>query len=274
MVNPAQPVARGAAGLAPRGISRHVVRFVRVSGTVYAIKELPQQVAEREYRLLNELGKREVPVVRARSIISERTTDDGEPLDAALVTKHLRYSLPYRACSPASTGLATSCSMHSCAAARATCISLASPGKTARCRTRCSDVSGCVRGVSSSTPKLASCTNGTLRRPTRARPRHRGSSNIVLGELLRPRGRVPARRQCRSYRRRRQCDLALRIVVDGTHSHRVRRSQRVVAYRTSLATLNDLGYDVGELQLIDEPGGSRLKLQTRVYQRPAITSAD
>ena len=81
----------------PRGISRHVVRFVRVSGTVYAIKELPQQVAEREYRLLNELGKREVPVVRARGVVSERATDDGEPLDAALVTKHLRYSLPYRA---------------------------------------------------------------------------------------------------------------------------------------------------------------------------------
>ena len=60
----------------PRGISRHVVRFVRVSGTVYAIKELPQQVAEREYRLLNELGKREVPVVRARCVVSERATED------------------------------------------------------------------------------------------------------------------------------------------------------------------------------------------------------
>jgi hypothetical protein len=81
----------------PRGISRHVVRFVRVSGTVYAIKELPQQVAEREYRLLRELAKREVPVVKARGVVIERIGEDGEPLDAALVTKHLRYSLPYRA---------------------------------------------------------------------------------------------------------------------------------------------------------------------------------
>ncbi len=81
----------------PRGISRHVVRFVRVSGTVYAVKELPRDVAEREYRLLRELVKVEVPVVRARGVVSDRTTDDGQPLDAALVTKHLRFSLPYRA---------------------------------------------------------------------------------------------------------------------------------------------------------------------------------
>ncbi|MBX5447691.1 MAG: phosphotransferase, partial [Acidothermus cellulolyticus] len=81
----------------PRGISRHVVRFVRVSGTVYAIKELPKQTAEREYRMLRELAKREVPVVKARGVVFDRTTDDGRPLDAALVTKHLRFSLPYRA---------------------------------------------------------------------------------------------------------------------------------------------------------------------------------
>ncbi|MBX6370944.1 MAG: DUF4032 domain-containing protein [Acidothermus sp.] len=81
----------------PRGISRHVVRFVRVSGTVYAIKELPRAAAEREYRMLRELAKREVPVVKARGVVVDRTTDDGRPLDAALITKHLRFSLPYRA---------------------------------------------------------------------------------------------------------------------------------------------------------------------------------
>ncbi|MGH3660000.1 MAG: DUF4032 domain-containing protein, partial [Micromonosporaceae bacterium] len=32
----------------PRGISRHVVRFVRINGTVYAIKETPTRMAERE----------------------------------------------------------------------------------------------------------------------------------------------------------------------------------------------------------------------------------
>ncbi len=81
----------------PRGISRHVVRFVRIGGIVYAIKEISQGLAEREYELLRELAKRELPVVQAVGVVANRMTPEGEPLDAALVTKHLRFSLPYRA---------------------------------------------------------------------------------------------------------------------------------------------------------------------------------
>ena len=36
----------------PRGISRHVVRFVHVGDEVYAMKEITRQVAEREYEIL------------------------------------------------------------------------------------------------------------------------------------------------------------------------------------------------------------------------------
>ncbi len=81
----------------PRGISRHVVRFVRIGGTVYAIKEIFQDLAEHEYAVLRELVKQGVPVVQAVGVVANRITPDGEPLDAALVTKHLRFSLPYRA---------------------------------------------------------------------------------------------------------------------------------------------------------------------------------
>ena len=45
----------------PRGISRHVVRFVRIGGIVYAIKEISQGLAEHEYELLRELAKVEHP---------------------------------------------------------------------------------------------------------------------------------------------------------------------------------------------------------------------
>src|SRR6266699_3129260 len=38
-----------------RGISRHVVRFVYDDGTLYALKELSERLARREYRLLREL---------------------------------------------------------------------------------------------------------------------------------------------------------------------------------------------------------------------------
>jgi len=36
----------------PRGISRHVVRFVKLSGRVIAVKEIGESVAYREYELL------------------------------------------------------------------------------------------------------------------------------------------------------------------------------------------------------------------------------
>ena len=81
----------------PRGISRHVVRFVRIGGIVYAIKEISQGLADHEYELLRELAKVGIPVVQAVGVVANRMTPEGEPLDAALVTKHLRFSLPYRA---------------------------------------------------------------------------------------------------------------------------------------------------------------------------------
>jgi hypothetical protein len=81
----------------PRGISRHVVRFVRLSGRVLAIKEIAEQPAAREYALLRLLQRLDLPVVEPVGIVSGRTAPDGEPLEPALVTRHLQFSLPYRA---------------------------------------------------------------------------------------------------------------------------------------------------------------------------------
>jgi hypothetical protein len=81
----------------PRGISRHVVRFVGIGGTVYAVKEIAQATAEGEYALLRDLARDGLPVVQAVGVVADRSTPEGEPLDSALVTKHLRFSLPYRA---------------------------------------------------------------------------------------------------------------------------------------------------------------------------------
>ncbi len=38
----------------PRGISRHVVRFVDVDGTVMAVKEITERFAQREFGLLRD----------------------------------------------------------------------------------------------------------------------------------------------------------------------------------------------------------------------------
>lgn len=81
----------------PRGLSRHVVRFVRLGQTGYAVKETGARVADREYDLLRALERRDFPSVQAVAIVSDRVGADGEPLDPILVTRHLQFSLPYRA---------------------------------------------------------------------------------------------------------------------------------------------------------------------------------
>jgi hypothetical protein len=76
-----------------RGISRHVVRFVEYDGALYALKELPERPARREWTLLRRLEGQGLPVVEAAGIVTAR----GGDLDAVLITRHLEYSLPYRA---------------------------------------------------------------------------------------------------------------------------------------------------------------------------------
>ncbi len=81
----------------PRGISRHIVRFVKLSGRVIAVKEIGETVAYREYELLRQLGRIDVPSVVPVGVITGRVDSEGEPLEACLVTEHLQFSLPYRA---------------------------------------------------------------------------------------------------------------------------------------------------------------------------------
>jgi hypothetical protein len=81
----------------PRGISRHVVRFVRMSGRVIAIKEIKDELARREYGLLRLLNRLDQPAVEPLAVVGGRVDAGGHPLESALVTQHLQFSLPYRA---------------------------------------------------------------------------------------------------------------------------------------------------------------------------------
>ncbi len=80
----------------PRGISRHVVRFVRVGSDIYAVKEVLEHLALHEYRLLRDLTRLDTPSVDPVGVVTERLDVDGMALDPALITKHLQFSLPYR----------------------------------------------------------------------------------------------------------------------------------------------------------------------------------
>jgi len=75
----------------PVGPSRHLVRFLVSDGLVYALKELPAVVAEREFTVLRHLEDAGLPAVRAVGL-AERP----ERGDAILVTEYLRHSMQYR----------------------------------------------------------------------------------------------------------------------------------------------------------------------------------
>ncbi|HET9082211.1 MAG TPA: DUF4032 domain-containing protein [Trebonia sp.] len=88
-----------------RGISRHVVRFVADDGTLYALKSISERLARREYRLLRALAELGVPAVEVVGI----AVDLGPEADAILVTKFLTFATTYRAVfsSPRGGGLPT-----------------------------------------------------------------------------------------------------------------------------------------------------------------------
>src|SRR4051794_17168116 len=80
-----------------RGLSRHVVRFVRIGRHTCAVKETDELVARREYHLLRDLGRLGLPAVVPQAVVTGRKDRrSGEWLDSAVVTRFLRYSLPYR----------------------------------------------------------------------------------------------------------------------------------------------------------------------------------
>lgn len=81
----------------PRGLSRHIVRFVNLSDRVIAVKEIGESVAYREYEMLRDLVRIGAPCVTPTAVITGRSDLSGEELNCVLVTEHLSYSLPYRA---------------------------------------------------------------------------------------------------------------------------------------------------------------------------------
>jgi len=80
----------------PLGIHRHVVRTVRYQDRLYHLKELPRRYALREWRFLRHLKEEGVPVVDVVGIVTLRDDAEGRRLDACLITQHLEFSVPYR----------------------------------------------------------------------------------------------------------------------------------------------------------------------------------
>ncbi len=75
----------------PVGPSRHLVRFPFADGRLWAVKELPERVAGREYAVLRQLESKDLPAVRASGLAVQH-----ESGNALLVTRYLSRSWQFR----------------------------------------------------------------------------------------------------------------------------------------------------------------------------------
>jgi tRNA A-37 threonylcarbamoyl transferase component Bud32 len=75
----------------PVGPSRHLVRFVEADSRLWALKEMPEAVARKEYDVLRELEDRELSAVRVAGVVVQPFEDT-----AVLVTHYLESSWQYR----------------------------------------------------------------------------------------------------------------------------------------------------------------------------------
>ncbi|MCB1002218.1 MAG: DUF4032 domain-containing protein [Acidimicrobiales bacterium] len=78
------------------GLHRHVVRMIEDAEAAYVVKELPDHLAEREWRLLRQLVELNLPTAEVVGVVTGRVDDGGEATEGLLVTRHIDYSLPYR----------------------------------------------------------------------------------------------------------------------------------------------------------------------------------
>ena len=74
------------------GLHRHVVRLIELGNVSYVVKELPDDLVAREYRLLRELADAGLPTAEVVAAV----TGKADGVDGMLVTRHIDYSIPYR----------------------------------------------------------------------------------------------------------------------------------------------------------------------------------
>ncbi len=248
----------------PKGISRHIVRFVNLSGYVVAVKETSAELARREYDLLRTLERLAIPCVEPVAVITNRTSADGEPLESVLVTRHLRFSLPYRAVYSQSlrpeTATRSSTPSPCCSCG---CTSSGSSGAMYRCPTRCS---GATRGAFAA--YLVDAETGALYENGLSDGQRENDLEIgrvnIAGELLdlQSGGRLdedidPVAIADFIVEKYRSLWKELTGTEEFASSERWRINQRV-------ERLNDLGFDIGELSMRTDNSGSQVVIQPKV----------
>ena len=247
----------------PRGISRHVVRFTKLNRRIYAVKEVGTYLAEHEYQLLRRLGKLGVPCVHPVGIVTGRVSVTGEELEPALVTEHLTFSLPYRALFSATLRPDTANRLLDALTALLVRLHLAGFAWK-----DCS-LSNTLfrRDAGSFAAHLVDAETGELHDELSTGQRENDVEVAFLniyGELLDLRaggllheGIDPEHTADAVLRRyhRLWSELSAAVIIDRTERYKVEEKVR---------TLNELGFDVAEFQVVAEPDGAHVRVQPKV----------
>ncbi|MGY1737602.1 DUF4032 domain-containing protein [Geodermatophilus sp. SYSU D00684] len=245
------------------GRSRHVVRFVAEAGGVFALKELPERPARREYEVLRRLHELGIPAVEVVGAVVDRPGDQ----QAVLVTRFLDYSSSFLALFANPRGAHLIDRVMNAQVELLVRLHLA----------------GIVWGDCSLANTLFRFDAGTLaaylvdaetgevhERLTQSQRDHDTDVAYarVVSELtdLRESGSLagdldPALAAADLVARYEQLWTQL------TSEEVVSREEQQLRVAGRIRRLQDLGFDVGEVELVEDPaGGSRLRLTTRVAE--------
>ncbi|NEK57209.1 DUF4032 domain-containing protein [Geodermatophilus sabuli] len=245
-----------------RGISRHVVRFTAQSGRVYALKEIAEPLARHEYALLGQFEEEGLPAVSVLGICVDRPHGQ----DAILVTRYLEYSMSYRYLFSRPTG------EHSADQLLDTLVVLLVRLHLAGVFWGDCSLSNTLFRLDAGTLAAYLVDAETVERHQRLTPgqrrydvdlaRERVGAELLdlqFGELLPPdidpvdvADSLPPRYEA-------LWEEVTREEVFARDEQRYRVAER-------LDRLNDLGFDVGEVELVTTADGAKLRVDTRVAE--------
>ena len=246
-----------------RGISRHVVRFIAEEGEVFALKEIPERLARREYSILRRIGQMGIPAVEVLGIVVDRP----DHLDAILVTRFLDFSSSFRALFANPRGAHMTDRLMDAQVELLVRLHLAGIfwGDCSLSNTLFRFDAGALAAylVDSETAEIHPQLSPGQREYDLDIAFQKVAAELMdlqAGDLLAEEfDPIEAAADLVHRYRRLWAELTDEEVMQ-RHEQRYRIGERI-------RRLNELGFDVDEVELIDDPGGgSRLKLTTRVAE--------
>jgi hypothetical protein len=245
-----------------RGISRHEVRFVATRGHVFALKEISERLARHEYALLTEFEQEGLPTVSVLGICVDRPGDQ----EAILVTRYLEYSMSYRWL------FSTPRAAHSAEQLLDTMVELLVRlhlagifwGDCSLSNTLFRPDAGALAAylVDAETAERYLTLSPGQRAYDVDLARERVGAELLdlqFGNLLPPEidpievaEGLPARYEA--------------LWDEVTHEQVFSADEQQWRIAERLQRLNDLGFDVGEVELVTSPEGAKLRVDTRVAE--------